>query len=61
MQRKHRIKKLWKKARRVYLFQRFKTDGHKEEHKKQEEEGEDLLENIGHHCEHEWKWWIIRS
>ena len=25
-----------------------------------DEDGDDILENIGNSNEHEWKWWIIR-
>jgi hypothetical protein len=25
-----------------------------------DEDGDDILENIGNPNEHEWKWWIIR-
>lgn len=62
MQRKHRIKKLWKIAKRVYLFQSlsYKIDND-DEGKILTDEGDDLLDNINTNSDHEWKWWIIRS
>lgn len=46
MQRKHRIKKLWKKSKRVLFYQKFNLGG--DGPKKQEvfEEDQDLLDNI---------------
>ena len=62
MQRKHRIKKLWKIAKRVYLFQSLNNKKKDEEHEKiLTDEGDDLLDNVNHMSDHEWKWWIIRS
>ena len=64
MQKKHRIKTLWKKAKRVFLFQRLKLDGQnpkKGSTYNHDEEGDDILENINSSSEHEWKWWIIRQ
>ena len=62
IQKKHRIKKLWKIAKRIYLFQSFNntkiTEG---EGKFLTEDGDDLLDNINIGQEVEWKWWIIRS
>ena len=63
MQKKHRIKSLWKKARRVFLFQRLKLAD--EKIKKANDlnnmdDGDDILENINNSNEQDWKWYIIR-
>lgn len=63
-QRKHRIKTYWKKAKRVFLFQRLKLADEKFQKNKeinQEDDGDDILENINSSAEHEWKWYIIRQ
>lgn len=56
IQKKHRIKTLWKKAKRVFLFQRLKLadEGNSKYNKNgnQEEEGDDILENISGSSEH---------
>ena len=49
MQKKHRIKSLWKKARRVFLFQRLKLvddNVKKANDLNNMDDGDDILENI---------------
>ena len=49
MQKKHRIKTLWKKARRVFLFQRLKLADEnvkKANDLNNMDDGDDILENI---------------
>lgn len=63
MQQKYRIKRLWMKARRVFLFQRIKLaddKNKKNKHFNKDDDGEDILENINNGTENEWKWYIIR-
>jgi len=61
MQKKHRIKKLWKIAKRVYLFQSLNnTKNTHEDDKILTDPGDDMLDNVNHLSDHEWKWWIIR-
>ena len=63
MQKKHRIKTLWKKARRVFLFQRLKLvdEKIKKTHDLNNmDDGDDILENINNPNEQDWKWYIIR-
>ena len=63
-QKKHRIKTYWKKAKRVFLFQRLKLADEKFNKNKEinnEDDGDDILENINSSAEHEWKWYIIRQ
>lgn len=64
MQQKYRIKRLWMKARRVFLFQRIKLaddKNKKNKHFNKDDDGEDILENINNGTENEWKWYIIRQ
>ena len=63
LQKKHRIKTYWKKARRVFLFQRLKLADEKFKKNKdlnQMDDGDDILENINNSQEQDWKWYIIR-
>ena len=60
-QQKHRIKKLWKIAKRVYLFQSLNNKTDIDEDKFATDEGDDILENINAGSDMEWKWWIIRE
>ena len=56
MQKKYRIKKLWKKAKRVYMFQRLKFNLTDEESNNQDNEDEVIIKD-----NNVWKWWIIRQ
>lgn len=59
-QRKHRIKLLWKKAKKILLYQkiRLSQDRIKNTHV---EEDEDILENINLSSAPRWNWKIIRQ
>ena len=48
MQKKHRIKTLWKKAKRVYLFQKLSTRQVTEEQKEARigKDADDMLNNM---------------
>jgi len=48
-QRSHRVKKLWKKAKRVLLFNSLRIDTNKKiklSRQKDDDEGEQILDNI---------------
>ena len=57
MQKKYRIKNLWKKAKRVYIFQRFKFSSEPKEEDNNQDDQEDVVikDNVV------WRWWIIRQ
>lgn len=52
---------MWKIAKRVYLFQSLNNKTPVEDDKVITDEGDDLLDNVNHMSDQEWKWWIIRE
>ena len=61
LQKKHRIKQLWKKAKRVYLFQKLSIRHISDERReaKRGKDTEDMLDKMDNR-EEEWRWYIIR-
>lgn len=64
LMKKYRIKRLWKKAKLVLLFEkmRVRTQHHHQLHDSQDsnQDEDDILDNISL-PETQWKWWIIRQ
>jgi hypothetical protein len=63
IQKKHRIKKLWKKAKRVYLFQKLSIRHISDERReaKRGKDFDDFLDRMDDGSAKEWRWFIIRQ